>query len=51
MGREVGGDEYEREAGFELPAGSPIAIPYLIGVPRRSTGAAESCSAADRRGM
>lgn len=36
MGREVGGDAYEWEAGTEKPAGSPvpIPIPYLIGVPR-----------------
>jgi hypothetical protein len=34
MGREVGGDGYEWEAGLERPAGSPIPIPYLIGVPR-----------------
>lgn len=34
MGREVSGDEYEWEAGTEKPAGSPVAIPYLIGVPR-----------------
>jgi hypothetical protein len=34
MGREVGGDEYEWEAGFERTAGSPIPVPYLIGVPR-----------------
>ena len=34
MGREVGGDAYEWEAGVERPAGSPIPIPYLIGVPR-----------------
>ena len=40
-GAEVGGDEYEWEAGFERLAGSPIPIPYLIGVPlarnRKST--------------
>ena len=34
MGREVGSG-YEWEAGFERPAGSPLPIPYLIGVPRR----------------
>jgi hypothetical protein len=33
MGREVGSG-YEWEAGFERPAGSPLPIPYLIGVPR-----------------
>jgi hypothetical protein len=36
MGREVGGDDYEWEAGVERPAGSTIPIPYLIGVPRLS---------------
>jgi hypothetical protein len=41
MGREIGGDEYEWEAGFERPAGSPLPIPYLIGVPRRGAGPAE----------
>jgi hypothetical protein len=46
MGREVGGDEYEWEAGFERPAGSPLPIPYLIGMPRQGVGVAES-SAAD----
>lgn len=34
MGREVSGDAYDWEAGVERPAGSPIPIPYLIGVPR-----------------
>ena len=34
MGKEVGGDEYEWEAGHERPSGSPLPIPYLIGVPR-----------------
>ena len=40
MGREVSGEEYEWEAGFERPAGSPIPIPYLIGVPRSPQDAA-----------
>jgi hypothetical protein len=44
MGREVGGDEYEWEAGFERPAGSPLPLPYLIGVPRRGAGPAEPVS-------
>lgn len=35
MARDVGGDQYEWEAGLERPAGSPVPIPYLIGVPRR----------------
>lgn len=39
MGREVGGGDYEWEAGVERPAGSPIPIPYLIGVPRPSQDA------------
>jgi len=34
MGREVGSNEYEWEAGWEKPAGSPVSIPYLIGVPK-----------------
>jgi len=34
MGREVGGEEYDWQAGYERPAGSPIPIPYLIGMPR-----------------
>jgi hypothetical protein len=34
MGRELGGAEYEWESGVEYPAGSPVPIPYLIGVPR-----------------
>ena len=38
MAREVGGEEYEWEYeweyGVEYPPGSPIPIPYLIGVPR-----------------
>jgi hypothetical protein len=48
MGKEVGGD-YEWEAGTERPAGSPIPIPYLIGVPRPSGVAAEP-AAPDRPG-
>jgi hypothetical protein len=39
MGREVGGDGYEWEAGSERPAGAPLPIPYLIGVPRSSNEA------------
>ena len=50
MGQEVGADEYEWEAGAERPAGSPIPIPYLIGVPRPSRDAAEPAAAPDRRG-
>jgi hypothetical protein len=42
MGREVGGDEYEWEAGLERAAGSPVAGPFLVGVPR--TGPTESTS-------
>ena len=34
MGREVGGDEYEWEAGFERSSGSPLPVPYMIGLPR-----------------
>jgi hypothetical protein len=40
MGREAGGEGYEWEAGVEYPAGSPIPIPFLIGVPVTQTGAA-----------
>jgi hypothetical protein len=36
MAREVGEDDYDWEAGVERAAGSPIPIPYLIGVPRPS---------------
>jgi hypothetical protein len=44
MGREVGGDAYEWEAGFERAARwSPLPIPYLIGVPRQAPNAA-GCS-------
>ena len=50
MGQKVGGNEYEWEAGVERPAGSPIPIPYLIGVPRPSGDAAEPAAAPDRRG-
>jgi hypothetical protein len=46
MGREVGGDEYEWESGYERPAGSPLPIPYLVGVPRRNEGTAEPFAAA-----
>lgn len=35
MGREVGGDAYDWEAGLLRVAGSPTPISYLIGVPRR----------------
>jgi hypothetical protein len=34
MAREVGGESYDWEAGVEHSAGSPIPIPFLIGVPR-----------------
>ncbi|MEP6915885.1 MAG: class I SAM-dependent methyltransferase [Acidobacteriota bacterium] len=37
MALEVGGDAYDWEAGSVHPPGSPISIPYLIGVPRRSS--------------
>jgi hypothetical protein len=47
MAREVGGDEYEWEAGIDRPAGSPIPIPYLIGVPRPTEGTAEPGAAPD----
>jgi hypothetical protein len=36
MAREVGGEEYHWEVGVDRPAGSPIPITYLIGVPRRA---------------
>jgi hypothetical protein len=49
MGREVGGDDYEWEAGVERPAGSPIPIPYLIGMPRLLPDA-EPFGALDRGG-
>jgi hypothetical protein len=41
MAREVGGEGYEWESGLEYPAGSPVSIPYLIGVPRRPDGTPE----------
>lgn len=34
MAREVGGAEYDWEAGVECPTGVPIPITYLIGIPR-----------------
>jgi hypothetical protein len=34
MAREVEDTGYDWQAGVEYPAGSPIPIPYLIGVPR-----------------
>jgi hypothetical protein len=34
MAREVGDAGYDWQSGFEYTAGSPIPIPYLIGVPR-----------------
>ena len=37
MGREVGGDEYTWEAGFERVAGAPLPTPYLIGLPRSAS--------------
>jgi len=33
MAREAGGQAYDWEAGVEYPPGSPIPIPYLIGIP------------------
>ncbi len=36
MAREVGSEGYEWECGVEHPPGSPIPIPYLIGVPHRN---------------
>jgi hypothetical protein len=36
MAREVGGEAYDWETAAEYPAGSPIPIPYLIGVPRQA---------------
>jgi hypothetical protein len=36
MAREAGGDSFDWEAGVEYPSGSPVPIPYLIGVPRES---------------
>ena len=47
MGREVGKDEYEWEAGVEYPAGSPIPIPYLIGLPHPVQDTTEPGPAAD----
>ncbi|MEO6436850.1 MAG: class I SAM-dependent methyltransferase [Tepidisphaeraceae bacterium] len=47
MAREVGGDDYEWESGAEKPAGSPIPIVYLIGVPRPAPGNVESSVAPD----
>jgi len=35
MAREVGDGVFDWEAGYERAEGSPIRIPYLIGVPRR----------------
>lgn len=46
MGREVGGDDYEWEAGFERPTGSPLPIPYLLGTPRPAPEAARPGGAA-----
>jgi hypothetical protein len=40
MAREVGSDAFDWEAGLEYPAGSPIPIPYLIGIPRPPAGGA-----------
>ena len=37
MGREVGGQAYQWEVGVVYPVGSPIPIPYLIGVPQLAT--------------
>ena len=34
MARAVSGEQYEWEAGVEYPAGSPVPISYLIGIPR-----------------
>lgn len=42
MGREVGGDEYEWEAGLERGSGSPLPTPFLIGVPRSAKGSGEA---------
>lgn len=39
MGREAGGG-YEWEAGYERPAGSPLPVPYLVGVPPSARAAA-----------
>lgn len=39
MGREVGGDDFDWDAGLLRVAGSPTPISYLIGVPRRSPDA------------
>jgi hypothetical protein len=36
MAREAGGEAYDWESGVESPAGSPVPVPYLIGVPRGS---------------
>lgn len=38
MAREVGSDAFDWEAGVEYPTGSPIPIPYLIGIPRPPAG-------------
>ncbi|WP_152053494.1 class I SAM-dependent methyltransferase [Tautonia marina] len=42
MGRAVGGDGYEWEVGFERPAGSPVPIPYLIGMPARGASGTQA---------
>jgi hypothetical protein len=47
MGREVGDPEYEWEAGVAYPPGSPIPMPYLIGVPRLNRDATGSGAAPD----
>jgi hypothetical protein len=34
MARDVASDSYEWDAGHEKPAGAPLPVPFLIGVPR-----------------
>jgi hypothetical protein len=40
LAREAGGEAYDWQAGVEYPAGSPVPIPYLIGIPRDLTAGA-----------
>ena len=44
MGREVCGDEYTWEAGFERAAGAPLPTPYMIGLPRGCSRHGRTCS-------
>ena len=40
LAREAGGEAYDWQAGVEHPAGSPVPIPNLIGIPRDPTAGA-----------